>query len=163
MDDFVKRARAPIEHLSNVHKWCDSEWCWAKSLTETQNKMMSHVRESYKQYLQVCLPCTDDLVSGATIANGDITTPSATVINGDTSVPNPIADNNIINGDATICHDLVTGAPVVNGDTPSASGPKCDTSSIICNDLVADSAIINGAATISHDLVAGVLVVNERP
>ena len=32
--EFVMRSRAPVEHLFNCHEWCDSDWCWAKSLTE---------------------------------------------------------------------------------------------------------------------------------
>ena len=24
---FVKKSRAPIEHLFNCHEWCNSEWC----------------------------------------------------------------------------------------------------------------------------------------
>ena len=34
LDEFVLKSRAPIEHLFNCHEWCDSEWCWAKSITE---------------------------------------------------------------------------------------------------------------------------------
>ena len=74
MKDFVKRARTPIEHLFNNHEWCDPEWCWAKSLNEKQEKMMSHVRESHKQNLLVCTPCDDKLVAGTTVINGGATT-----------------------------------------------------------------------------------------
>ena len=36
LDDFVKCARAPIEHLFNLHEWYNPEWCRVKSLIETQ-------------------------------------------------------------------------------------------------------------------------------
>ena len=29
LEDLVKRARAPIEHLFNMQKWCDPVGCWS--------------------------------------------------------------------------------------------------------------------------------------
>ena len=26
LNEFVKKGRAPVEHLFNCHEWCDSEW-----------------------------------------------------------------------------------------------------------------------------------------
>ena len=47
--DFVKKAHAPIEHLFNCHEWCDSEWCFAKSLTEkSHERTMARVTEVSK-------------------------------------------------------------------------------------------------------------------
>ena len=40
MDEFVRRARAPIEHLFDCHEWCDKEWCWAKELDDAQHKVV---------------------------------------------------------------------------------------------------------------------------
>ena len=59
-------------------------------------------------------------------------------------------------------------------NAPSATGPNCDASSTVYNDLIADDAIINGNATcivsgvtvingdatISNDLVVGATIVN---
>ena len=134
LEDFVKLARAPIEHLFNNHEWCDPEWCWSKSLSEKQEKMMAHVRESHKQNLLVCTPCDDDLVAGATVINGGATTidndlvAGATVVNGDaTTIDNDlVAGATVVNGDATTDNDLVSGdatitsATVVNGDATSS-------------------------------------------
>ena len=36
--EFVKKSRAPIEHLFNCHEWCDSEWCYAKCINENSHK-----------------------------------------------------------------------------------------------------------------------------
>ena len=58
LEDLVKRARAPIEHLFNVHKWCDPEWCWSKSLDDQQEKMMNHVRQYHESNMPNCIPCT---------------------------------------------------------------------------------------------------------
>ena len=30
IDNLVKWTRVPIEYMFNVHKWCDTEWCWSK-------------------------------------------------------------------------------------------------------------------------------------
>ena len=38
LDDFVRKSRAPVEHLFNCHEWCDSEWCYAKALTEKSHQ-----------------------------------------------------------------------------------------------------------------------------
>ena len=38
LNEFVKKGRAPIEHLFNCHEWCDSEWCYAKDLTEKSHE-----------------------------------------------------------------------------------------------------------------------------
>ena len=27
LNDLVQHARAPIEHMFNVHEWFDAEWC----------------------------------------------------------------------------------------------------------------------------------------
>ena len=40
LDEFVRRARAPIEHLFDCHEWCDKEWCWAKELDDAQHKVV---------------------------------------------------------------------------------------------------------------------------
>jgi len=40
LDEFVRRARAPIEHLFDCHEWCDKEWCWAKELDDAQHKVI---------------------------------------------------------------------------------------------------------------------------
>ena len=49
LSDFVKKAHAPIEHLFNCHEWCDSEWCFAKSLTEkSHERTMARVTEVSK-------------------------------------------------------------------------------------------------------------------
>ena len=34
LNEFVMKSRASIEYLFNCHEWCDSEWCYAKALTE---------------------------------------------------------------------------------------------------------------------------------
>ena len=39
-DEFVLRARAPIEHLFDCHEWCDKEWCWAKELDANAHKVV---------------------------------------------------------------------------------------------------------------------------
>ena len=54
LEVFVKNTRAPIEHTFNCHEWCDSEWCWAKVLTEKSHagtmKRLAMVRYS-KSYI----------------------------------------------------------------------------------------------------------------
>ena len=32
IDEFIRNARAPIEHLFNNHEFCNLSWCWAKDL-----------------------------------------------------------------------------------------------------------------------------------
>lgn len=32
--ESTMKSLAPIEHLFKCHECCDSDWCWAKSLTE---------------------------------------------------------------------------------------------------------------------------------
>ena len=39
--DFVKNAKAPIEHLFNDHTWCDSSWCWSKTIEEKKEQIVS--------------------------------------------------------------------------------------------------------------------------
>ena len=34
LEEFYRKARAPVEHLFNCHKWCDGSWCWAKELSD---------------------------------------------------------------------------------------------------------------------------------
>ena len=29
-DQFVRKLKAPVEHMFNCHDFCDPEWCWAK-------------------------------------------------------------------------------------------------------------------------------------
>jgi len=38
LDVFVKNSKAPIEHLFNCHEWCDSEWSWAKAMTDKSHE-----------------------------------------------------------------------------------------------------------------------------
>ena len=66
LQDFVKQARAPIEHLSNAYEWCNPEWCWSKSLDDQQEKMMNHVQQYHESNIPNCIPCT-----GAPCLNGD--------------------------------------------------------------------------------------------
>ena len=40
--EFVRKSRAPVEHLFNCHEWCDSDWCWAKNLTEKTNNALTN-------------------------------------------------------------------------------------------------------------------------
>ena len=104
--------------------------------------------------LQACTPCTDDLIAGATVVNGDATIPNnlvagATIVNGDTTIPNDIVVGaTVVNGDITAPNDLVIGTTVSNGDAN------------IPNDLVEGATVFNGDATIPNDLVAGNTVIN---
>ena len=41
IDEFVKKAKAPVEYLFNCHTWCDKEWCWAKDLDDAEHKIMT--------------------------------------------------------------------------------------------------------------------------
>ena len=43
LEQFVKKANAPVEHLFNCHEWCDSEWCYAKALTEQTMERVTKV------------------------------------------------------------------------------------------------------------------------
>ena len=44
LSEFVQKSRAPIQHLFNCHEWCDSEWCYAKCLSDTShNNAMARV------------------------------------------------------------------------------------------------------------------------
>jgi len=43
INEFVQKAHAPIEHLFNCHEWCDSEWCFAKALTEQSHERTMQV------------------------------------------------------------------------------------------------------------------------
>ena len=158
LDDCVKHTRVPIEHLFNLYEWCDTEWYWEKSLNETQENMMSHVRESHRQNLGICAPCTDDLVVGATTINGNATIPSATVANFNAAIPNNInAGTPVVN--------LVTGTTVVNSNATYSNGLvagfiviNCDTT--IRNGLVTDAIVVNGDATTLNSLVAGTTSIN---
>ena len=39
--EFVKNAKAPIEHLFNDHTWCNATWCWSKEMEEKKEQIMS--------------------------------------------------------------------------------------------------------------------------
>ena len=108
LEDLIKRARAPIEHLFNVHEWCDPEWCWAKSLGDDQEKMMSHVRDFHKNNSLVCMPCNDS-------------TPSAT---GPNCCANSVASATSPNGDVNISRPNVTGATGPNCNATIAGGKQ---------------------------------------
>ena len=55
LDEFVRRARAPIEHLFDCHKWCDKEWCWAKELDDAQHKViLSNMKQKEEEDLPAC-------------------------------------------------------------------------------------------------------------
>ena len=43
IDDFVRNAKAPVEHLFNDHQWCNASWCWAKDLDNKTHKMYTHL------------------------------------------------------------------------------------------------------------------------
>ena len=43
LDTFVRNAKAPIEHLSNEHSFCDAEWCWSKAMQEEEHKVLEHI------------------------------------------------------------------------------------------------------------------------
>ena len=36
--EFVKKSRAPIEHLFNCHERCDSNWYYTKCISENSHK-----------------------------------------------------------------------------------------------------------------------------
>ena len=42
---MVTRGKAPVEHLFNVHEWCDQSWCWAKQLDEKQQELTTRIME----------------------------------------------------------------------------------------------------------------------
>ena len=48
-DEFVRRARDPIEHLSDCHEWCDAEWCWAKELDNSRHKVILSNRKQKEE------------------------------------------------------------------------------------------------------------------
>ena len=41
LDHFVNNANAPIAHLFNNHTWCDSNWCWAKDMSDKIFQLMT--------------------------------------------------------------------------------------------------------------------------
>ena len=45
IEDMIKRANAPVEHLFNCHEWCDEEWCWAKQLDSKQHEIATRIME----------------------------------------------------------------------------------------------------------------------
>ena len=69
LDKFVRRARAPIEHLSECHEWCDKEWCWAKELDDAQHKIILSNR---KQKEEEALPAFSSSSSEDSDSESDI-------------------------------------------------------------------------------------------
>ena len=55
LGEFVNKANAPVEHLFNCHEWCDSEWCYAKALTEQTTERVIKVSRSnvYLYYFKI--------------------------------------------------------------------------------------------------------------
>ena len=49
--DFVKNAKAPIEHLFNDHTWCDSSWCWSKDMEEKEECILSVSLHKHVSYI----------------------------------------------------------------------------------------------------------------
>ena len=46
LEEVVKIAHAPIEHLFNYHEWCDSEWCYTNAITEKTMEQVTMVSYS---------------------------------------------------------------------------------------------------------------------
>ena len=45
IDEFVAKAKAPVEHLFNDHEWCNKDWCWVKGLDERTHEMICTIAE----------------------------------------------------------------------------------------------------------------------
>ena len=56
--EFVNKARAPVEHLFNNHEWCDSEWCFAKALTENAMQQVVKVSTLYLLVFEILFMIT---------------------------------------------------------------------------------------------------------
>ena len=54
----MNKARAPVEHLFNSHEWCDSEWCFAKALTENAMQQVVKVSTLYLLVFEVLFMIT---------------------------------------------------------------------------------------------------------
>ena len=50
-DNFVQRARAPIEHVFNCHLWCDDAG-WNREIDDKEQKMTEHVLRSHDVKLE---------------------------------------------------------------------------------------------------------------
>jgi hypothetical protein len=49
IDQFMEKAKAPVEHLFDCHEWCDVEWCWAKQLSEKELELTTyHTKQMHK-------------------------------------------------------------------------------------------------------------------
>ena len=54
--------------MFNVHKRCDAEWYWTKSLVNNQGNMMKHIQETYKFHTTV----EENNDADATFPNGSV-------------------------------------------------------------------------------------------
>ena len=41
LDTFINNANAALEHLFNNHTFCDSSWCWAKSIDDQLHEIIT--------------------------------------------------------------------------------------------------------------------------
>ena len=53
IDQLLRKAKAPVEHLFNCHEWCDAEWCWAKQLDDKELELTNlHSKQMQERQIQ---------------------------------------------------------------------------------------------------------------
>ena len=60
LEDMVRRAKAPVEHLFNCHEWCDEQWCWEKQLDSKQHEITTRIMELNRTPSSECSDSSDE-------------------------------------------------------------------------------------------------------
>ena len=136
IDECLRKAKAPVEHLFNCHEWCDAEWCWAKQLDKKELELTNlHSKQKQEKQIQEEDYDSDSSASSWETIDSNISrssespcittdSPSTTDPSPTTSPTDQMIDSETVN--SNISHS--SESPRITTDSPSTTDPSPTTS-----------------------------------